>query len=114
MPRTAPGSIASQLMTNHRLALCTAGVITMTAGGACGLSHNCREERDQSTRDEMLETLDQRKAREIEACNGDAECIASVRSFYQNIEQLVWEWYSARAANSFRSDDESRSIWSVT
>ena len=73
MPRTAPGSIASQLMTNHRLALCTAGAITMTAGDACGLSHNCREERDQNTRDETLETLDQRKAREPEACNGDGQ-----------------------------------------
>lgn len=92
MPRTAPGSIASQLMTNHRLALCTAGAITMTAGGACGLSHNCREERDQSTRDETLKTLDRRKARELEARNGDGQIDAADRAAFlvDHANQEIW------------------------
>ncbi len=96
------------ILRNQKALMGASAALVLTAGGGCGF--NCRQDRDENTRDELLELVDELLAEWLADCGDDAACKAAAIQRHQELETSIIEWYLKRAENDHRPTNETRDI----
>lgn len=97
--------VSRKLSQRDTLMFCTAAV-ALTAGGGCGF--NCRQERNQRSRDNLMNNVDETLAKNLKDCQGDPVCEDEERDKARARRHEIELWYQEREDDNHEESREAR------
>jgi hypothetical protein len=102
---TTRKAILRKILQRDTLMFCTAAV-ALTAGGGCGF--NCRQERNQCSRDDLMNNVDETLAKKLKDCQGDPFCEDEELDKARARRHAIELWYQEREDDNHEESREAR------